>query len=65
MALLASPGVLDWFIAGTVLLVLEVLAPGVFMLWLGLAALLVGGISLFIDWTWQGTALRVERISTP
>ena len=32
----------DWFIAGGVLLILEILAPGVFMLWLGLAALLVG-----------------------
>jgi hypothetical protein len=51
--LFASLGVWDWFIAGGLLLVLEVLAPGVFMLWLGLAALLVGTISLFIDWTWQ------------
>jgi len=50
---LASLGVWDWFIAGGLLLVLEVLAPGVFMLWLGLAAMLVGGISLFVDWTWQ------------
>src|ERR1700720_4169407 len=53
LTLLASLGVWDWFIAGAVLLVLEILAPGVFMLWLGLAALLVGVISLFIDWTWQ------------
>src|SRR5258707_14004901 len=53
LTLLASLGVWDWFIAGAVLLVLEVLAPGVFMLWLGLAALLVGVISLFVDWTWQ------------
>jgi membrane protein implicated in regulation of membrane protease activity len=35
------------------LLVLEVLAPGVFMLWLGLAAMLVGAISIFLDWSWQ------------
>jgi membrane protein implicated in regulation of membrane protease activity len=53
LTLLASLGVWDWFIAGGLLLVLEVLAPGVFMLWLGLAALLVGVISLFVDWTWQ------------
>ena len=39
-------GIWGWFIAGGVLLILEVLAPGVFMLWLGLAALLVGLISL-------------------
>jgi len=49
----AALGVWDWFIAGGLLLVLEVLAPGVFMLWLGLAALLVGIISLFVDWSWQ------------
>jgi inner membrane protein len=42
-----------WFIAGGLLLILEILAPGVFMLWLGLAALIVGLISLFIDWPWQ------------
>jgi hypothetical protein len=28
-------------------------APGTFMLWLGLSALLVGIISLFVDWPWQ------------
>ena len=50
---LTSLGSWDWFIAGAVLLVLELLAPGVFMLWLGLAALLVGAISQFIDWDWQ------------
>ena len=53
LTLFASLGVWDWFIAGGVLLVFEVLAPGVFMLWLGLAAMLVGCISLFVDWTWQ------------
>jgi membrane protein implicated in regulation of membrane protease activity len=53
LELFASLGVWDWFIAGGLLLVLEVLAPGVFMLWLGLAAMLVGAISMFVDWTWQ------------
>src|SRR5260370_21620589 len=53
LTLFASLGVWDWFIAGGLLLVLEVLAPGVFMLWLGLAAMLVGAISMFVDWTWQ------------
>jgi inner membrane protein len=48
-----SLGVWDWFIAGGVLLVLEVLAPGVFMLWLGLAAILVGALSLVVHWPWQ------------
>ena len=35
------------------LLALELVAPGAFMMWLGLAAVLVGVISLLIDWSWQ------------
>jgi len=43
----------NWFIAGGLLFVLELLAPGTFMMWFGIAALLVGTISLFVDWTWE------------
>ncbi len=50
---LSTLGVWDWFIAGGILLALEALAPGVFMLWLGLAAILVGALTLVIDWNWQ------------
>jgi inner membrane protein len=53
LTLFASLGFWDWFIAGGLLLVLEVLMPGVFMLWLGLAAMLVGVVSIFVDWSWQ------------
>jgi membrane protein implicated in regulation of membrane protease activity len=53
LSFLVSFGTWDWFVAGGVLLVLEVLAPGVFMLWLGLAALLVDAISLVVDWPWK------------
>ena len=48
-----SLGYWDWFILAVVLLVLEIMAPGTFMLWLGLSAFLVGAISLFVDWSWQ------------
>jgi membrane protein implicated in regulation of membrane protease activity len=50
---LASLGASDWFMAGALLLVLELLAPGVFMAWLGTAALTVGAISLYVNWTWK------------
>jgi membrane protein implicated in regulation of membrane protease activity len=49
----ASLGVWDWFIAGGVLLALEALAPGVFLFWLGLAAMLVGTVSMYLDLSWQ------------
>jgi membrane protein implicated in regulation of membrane protease activity len=49
----SSLGAWNWFIAGGLLLVLEALAPGAFMAPLGLAALAVGGISLYVDWPWQ------------
>ncbi len=42
-----------WIIAGAVLLAMELAAPGVFLMWLGIAAVLVGTISLGIDWPWQ------------
>ena len=35
-----------WLAAGLVLLLLEMLAPGVFMMWLGLAALGTGLVTL-------------------
>jgi membrane protein implicated in regulation of membrane protease activity len=37
-----------WAGAGLVLMVLEIAAPGVFMLWLGIAALITGGIAALI-----------------
>jgi len=53
-----SLGIWNWLIIGAVFLLLEVLAPGTFMLWLGLSALVVGGISLAfaraaVAWPWQ------------
>ena len=50
---LVSLGIWNWFIAGVAFFVIELLAPGAFMLWLGLSALLVGIISLFVVWPWQ------------
>ena len=38
-------GTWNWLIFGIILMALELLAPGVFLFWLGLAALLVGLLS--------------------
>ena len=49
----ATLGTWNWLIFGVVLMALELLAPGVFLFWLGLAALLVGLVSFAIDLSWQ------------
>jgi membrane protein implicated in regulation of membrane protease activity len=50
---LVTFGKWNWLILAAVFFVLELLAPGAFMMWLGLSALLVGMISFFTDWPWQ------------
>ena len=45
-------GTWNWFILAALLLLLEMFAPGAFMLWLGLSAILVGVISFGVDWSW-------------
>ncbi len=47
----------NWMVLGFVLLALEILLPGVFLLWIGIAALLVGALSVQLWeipwWSWQ------------
>ncbi|MBR0696989.1 NfeD family protein [Bradyrhizobium lablabi] len=50
-------GTWNWLIFGFVLMALEVAAPGVFLFWLGLAALLVGLLSFAINPSWQAQLL--------
>jgi len=43
-----------WFALGALLLILEVLAPGVIFLWLGIAAIAVGAILFLVPgFTWE------------
>ena len=51
--LFSSLGTWNWLIVGFILMALELLAPGVFLIWLGLAALLVGMLSFSITLSWQ------------
>ncbi|MGE0565742.1 MAG: NfeD family protein [Pseudolabrys sp.] len=53
MSFIQSLGVWSWFIGGVALMIAEVFVPGAFLLWLGIAAVIVGVISLVIDWSWQ------------
>jgi inner membrane protein len=63
VASVISLGVWNWFILGVVLLGLEVLAPGTFMLWFGMAAIAVGLISLAVDWPWQAQVVAFSVFS--
>jgi inner membrane protein len=46
-------GTWNWLIFGVILMALELIAPGVFLFWLGLAALLVGVVSFVFTPSWQ------------
>jgi inner membrane protein len=62
MPFIVSLGAWKWIILGAILLALELVAPGAFMMWLGLAAILVGLLSFFwsdLSWQWQGVAFAV------
>jgi inner membrane protein len=64
--LIASLGAWNWIILGGILLAIEVMAPGTFILWLGLSAILVGAISFAIHWGWQeqGVAFAVLAVAS-
>lgn len=51
--LFASLGAWNWLILGVALMTLEAFAPGVFLFWLGLAALLSGLIAFAVEPSWQ------------
>jgi inner membrane protein len=53
----STPGTWNWLIFGIVLMALELVAPGVFLFWLGLAALLVGLLSFAFHPSWQAQIL--------
>lgn len=54
----ATMGVWSWWIFGMILIGIEVVAPGTFFLWFGLAAFIVGAITMIVGmdsgvWVWQ------------
>ncbi|TIS25203.1 MAG: NfeD family protein, partial [Mesorhizobium sp.] len=65
--IISELGPWNWMVLGFVLLVMEVIAPGIFMLWIGIAALLIGAVSLLIwdagFWTWQIQVLAFLALS--
>ncbi|WP_052002818.1 NfeD family protein [Microvirga sp. BSC39] len=50
-------GAWAWIILGILLIGVELLAPGAFFLWLGLAAIATGLLDAVLDLSWQSSAL--------
>lgn len=53
----AELGAWNWMVLGFALLAAEIVVPGVFLLWIGIAAILTGALSLQLSgyafWVWQ------------
>ncbi|MEZ5924640.1 MAG: NfeD family protein [Hyphomicrobiaceae bacterium] len=66
MSFFASLGAWNWLIAAAVLLILEVFAPGVFLMWFGVAAAVVGLIALVVDMPllWQALLFAAAAIAS-
>ena len=60
-------GAWNWFILGAVLLAVEILTPGVYLLWLGIAAIITGLLSFLLGnvtiWAWQAQVLAFLLLS--
>ncbi|GIK81720.1 MAG: NfeD family protein [Pseudorhodoplanes sp.] len=63
---IVSLGPWAWIILAAILFALELVVPGAFMMWLGLASLLVGVLSFLVDWSWewQGIAFALSAIAS-
>lgn len=66
IAFLSANAPWGWIIAGLVFLALELLAPGVFLVWLGVAGIATGLIVLVqpMDWPWQWLLFAVLSLAS-
>ena len=57
----------SWMVLGFILLAMEIVVPGVFLLWIGVAAILTGALSLQLwgveFWSWQVQVLVFLALS--
>lgn len=65
--LITTLGPWSWMALGLVLLIMEVLLPGIFLLWIGIAAIVTGALSLVLwdmaFWGWQVQVLVFLALS--
>jgi membrane protein implicated in regulation of membrane protease activity len=59
----ASLGPWNWFIAAVILFILETIVPGVHFLWFGLAAVIVGLLSLTMGFAWPAQLVAFALVS--
>lgn len=59
-----SLGAWVWFVLGITLFTLEIVVPGIHLLWFGLAAVLVGILALSVELSWQWQVISFAITST-
>jgi hypothetical protein len=52
-----------WFVAAAILLLFELVSPGVFFMWLAIAAVLTGIVDIMFDLPWQAELLLFAALS--
>ena len=62
-SLFVSLGAWNWLILAGLFLVLELLAPGIFLIWFGIAAGIVGALALLFDMAWQWQLMLFALLS--
>lgn len=64
--LLSTLGAWNWFIIAAALFMLETVVPGVYLLWFGIAAVIVGALAFMTGFTlsWQLVAFALISVAT-
>lgn len=63
MAIIGALGHWAWIVAGLVLVGLETLAPGIFLVWFGIAAILTGMADWAFGLPWQGSLVLFAALA--
>ena len=63
MSFIESLGPWVWFVLGAAFLSVEIIAPGTFLLWVGIAAVAVGLLTFAVDLSWQTQLLAFALLS--
>jgi inner membrane protein len=58
-----SLGPWAWVVLGVILIGIEMFMPGLFLIWIGLAALATGALDGLLDLSWQTSALIFAALS--